>query len=111
LLNRCKIQVTNSRLRKEPIIIEDESVVCKSKKKNLAIRKKRKCPFCLYDIYKQYKNEEKKLLGLCKNCGAIKNVLKICSHCKSDNVWQKDDIFICKNCGKNSNRTIVCNGL
>ncbi len=95
----------NSRLRKDVITPEESPAKWKSKKPR-PFRSKSKCPFGLSNIYAQYKDQEIKQHGSCKNCGAIKQPARNCSHCKAKENWLCNGVIMCKNCGKKSAKDI-----
>ena len=91
----------NKRLRKDSIEIEDIPKFFPGKK-DTRFKQRKLCPFCLDDIHAQYLNSKLKRHGNCKKCGAKKNGSFSCSHCKSLNMWVREDLIMCKNCGKTS---------
>lgn len=89
----------NKKLRREHILIDDRAISSPGKK-DKRFKKPRLCPFCLDDIFLQYKETEIKQYGSCKKCFAVKTSLIACPYCRSREVWRKKTIFRCKNCGK-----------
>lgn len=91
-------KIGNKKLRK--LDIENESVRFRKKSVYKKFKAEKFCPFCYANIFAQNLNREIKRLGECNKCHAKKWSGVKCPHCKSDNVWKKDELFRCKQCGK-----------
>lgn len=88
----------NKKLRK--LDIEADSLRYRKQSQYKKFKAEKFCPFCFANIFAQNLNKEIKQLGECQKCHALKwNNIK-CPHCKSDNVWKRDEMYRCKQCGK-----------